>query len=98
MLEYDLSTDIDRNIGDFQMEETVYGRLSKDKSYCEKPSPIAQDLRIGGRWFDPQLGQYSFRGLMTAIATGFILLSPLFDNGYVGNQPAAWEEYCAESW
>ena len=30
-----------------------------------------------GRWFDPQLGQYSFRGLMIAIATGFIPLSPL---------------------
>ena len=30
-----------------------------------------------GRWFDLRLGQYSFRGLMIVIATGFIPLSPL---------------------
>ena len=35
------------------------------------------DLRTGGRWFDPRLGLYSFRGLMIVIATGFIPLSPL---------------------
>ena len=34
------------------------------------------DLRTG-RWFDPRLGQYSFRGLMIIIATRFIPLSPL---------------------
>ena len=34
-------------------------------------------LRKGGRWFDPRLGQYSFRGLMLVIATGFISLLPL---------------------
>ena len=35
------------------------------------------DLRTGGRWFDPRLGQYSFRGLMIVIAAGFIPHSPL---------------------
>ena len=35
------------------------------------------DLRTGGRWFDPRLGQYSFRGLMIVIVTGFIPLSLL---------------------
>ena len=35
------------------------------------------DLKTVGRWFDPRLGQYSFRGLMIVIATGFIPLSPL---------------------
>ena len=35
------------------------------------------DLRRGGGWFDPLLGQYSFQGLMIVIATGFISLSPL---------------------
>ena len=35
------------------------------------------DLRTGGRWFDPWLGQYSFQGLMMVIATGFIPLSLL---------------------
>ena len=34
------------------------------------------DLRTGGRWFDPRLDQYSFRGLKMVIATGFIPLSP----------------------
>ena len=31
----------------------------------------------GGRLFNPRLGQYSFRGLMIVIVTGFIPLSPL---------------------
>ena len=35
------------------------------------------DLRTGGRWFDPRLGQYSLRRLMIVIVTGFIFLSPL---------------------
>ena len=36
-----------------------------------------QDFRTGGRWFDPRLGQYSFRVLIIVIATGFIPLSAL---------------------
>ena len=35
------------------------------------------DLRTGGRWFGPRLGQYSSGGLMVVTATRFILLSPL---------------------
>ena len=35
------------------------------------------DLRTGGRWFYPRLRQYSFRGRMIVIATGFIPLSLL---------------------
>ena len=35
------------------------------------------DLRTEGRWFDPRLGQYSFRGLMTVIAINLIPFSPL---------------------
>ena len=31
-----------------------------------------QGLRPGGRWFDPRLGHYSFRGYMIVSATGFI--------------------------
>ena len=47
-----------------------------------KPSPQGSvdsiaDLRTGSRWFDPWLSQYSIRGLMIVIATGFIPLSPL---------------------
>ena len=37
-----------------------------------------KDLSTGSRWFDPLFGQYSFPGLMTVIATGFIPLSLLF--------------------
>ena len=36
-----------------------------------------QDLRTGGPSFHPCLGQYSFGGLMIAIATGLIPLLPL---------------------
>ena len=35
------------------------------------------NLRTGGRWFDPPLGQYYFRGLMIVMATVFIPFSPL---------------------
>ena len=35
------------------------------------------DLRTGGRWFDPRLGQNSFWGLTIVISTGFIPLSPV---------------------
>ena len=59
------------------------------------------DLRTGGGWFDPRLSQYSFRGLTISIATGFITLSPLSivsNNGYVGKQPVAWKQCCAEYW
>ena len=35
-----------------------------------------RNLRTG-RWFDPRLRQYSFRGLMRVVAKGFIPLSLL---------------------
>ena len=54
------------------------------------------DLRTGSCWFNPQLGQYSFQGLLIVIATGFIPLTDCFNNGYVGKQPVAWKEYCVE--
>ena len=50
-------------------------------------------LQTGGRCFDPQLGQYSFRGLMKIIATGLITAVRCFDNGYVEKQPVAWKEH-----
>ena len=37
----------------------------------------AHDLSPGGRWFDPGLGLYFFRGFMIVIAIGSVLLSPL---------------------
>ena len=66
----------------------------------DAPSPIAQsDLRTGGRWFDPRLGQYSFRGLMIVIAKGFIPLSPLSVVSKIvmwESSQYSWKEYCAE--
>ena len=55
------------------------------------------DLRTG-RWFDPRLGQYSFRRLMIVIQKGFIPVTAVrcFDISYVGKQPVVWKECCAE--
>ena len=84
-------------------------RLLLENSDSEKRSEIwsrapdssvssVVDLRTGVHWFNPRLGQYSFRGLMIVIATGFIPLSLLccFNNGYEGKQLVAWKEYCVE--
>ena len=45
--------------------------------HCSVGIALQTNLRTGGRWFDPQLGQYSFQGLMMVTATGFIPLSQL---------------------
>ena len=57
-------------------------------------------LRTGGYWFDPRLSQYSFWGLMTVIATGFIPLSLLsiFMTMSMWESSQWLEEYCAEYW
>ena len=77
--------------------------LGSRNSTAEPHSSVGSvaDLRTGGRWFDPRLGQYSFRGLMISHCdrihsslTGVLC----FDNGYVGKQRVTWKEYCAESW
>ena len=48
------------------------------RSWAEPHSSVGSIADLGtGRWFNPRLGQYSFRGLMIAIATGFIPLTPL---------------------
>ena len=73
---------------------------------CYKPKPHSSvgsvvDLRIGGRWFDPRLGQYCFQGLMIVIATGFSPHSPLSIVSTMvmqEKQQVAWKEYCAEHW
>ena len=56
-------------------------------------------LRIGGHWFDPRLGQFSFRGFFLSHCDR--ILSSLtavrcYYNGYMGKQPVAWKEYFAE--
>ena len=55
------------------MSELLY----PPRTQCQVPVGSVADLRTGGGWFDPQLSQYSFRGLMIVIATGFIPLSLL---------------------
>ena len=60
------------------------------------------DLGTRGCWFSPLLCQYCFWGQIMVIATGFIPLSLLSIVStielYVGKQPLAWKEYCAEYW
>ena len=59
------------------------------------------DLRTGGSWFDPRLGQYSFQGLMIVIATGFIHLSLLsIVSTMVMWESSQWDlkEYGVEYW
>ena len=52
--------------------------ISGSPEFFRMPSAIdtnsAQDLTTGGPWFDPRLGQYSFRGWVIVMATGFISL------------------------
>ena len=59
-----------------------------------------KDLRTGGHWFDPQLGQYCVPSSIDDSLCNRIHSSVTsvysFDNGYVGKQPVACEEYCAE--
>ena len=47
--------------------------------YADPHSTVGSDahLKTEGRWFDPRLGQNSFRGLIIVIATRFIPVSPL---------------------
>ena len=51
-----------------------------------------QDLRTGGCWFDPDVGQYSFVGLMIIerIHSSLTAVQCLHD-GYVGKQLVAWK-------
>ena len=56
-------------------------------------------LKTRGRWFEPRLGQYYFPRIdesyfdriHSSLAAVFC-----FDNGYVGKQPVASKEYCAD--
>ena len=80
-----MKKDVDRFFG----VSPIYSKLWLKKGTAEPHGSAGSvaDLRTGGCCFDFQLGQYSFRGLMSVIATGFIPLSTTvrcFDNGYVG--------------
>ena len=69
--------------------------LPKHQSEPHRSVNSEQNLRTGSRWCE----RYYFRGLMFVITTGLIPLTIVFhcfDNGYVGEQPVAWKEYCED--
>ena len=66
--------------------------LNGAKPHCSVSS--VADLRTRGRWFNPQLGQYSLPELIIVISLSVLC----FDNGYVGKHPVAWKKYSAEYW
>ena len=73
------------------------------KMFAESHSSVGSivDLRTGGCWFDPRLGQYSFQGLMIVIAIRFIPLSSLsIVSTMVMLKSSQWlgKKYCAEYW
>ena len=90
----------------FALPSTLWDILTKAEVLHGSTEPHSlvgsvQDLRTGGRWLDPWLSQYSLRGLMIVIATGFIPLSLLS----VVLTMVMWEsshwlkkKYCAEYW
>ena len=48
--------------------------------------------------FNLRLGQYPFRGLIVDRIHSPLTSDLCFDNSYVGKQPVAWKECCAEYW
>ena len=60
-----------------------------------------QDLRTGGRWFDPQARPILFPWIHDSYCDrihSFLTAVRCFDNGYVGKQPVAWKEHSVEYW
>ena len=49
-----------------------FKQVETDKQILCSSVGSVQDLRTGGRWFDPRLGKDSLRGFVTVLATGFI--------------------------
>ena len=58
-----------------------------------------QDFKKGGRWFEPPARLILFPRIddnrCDRIHSSLIAVH-CFADGYVGKQPVAWEEYCAE--
>ena len=70
---------INYNFNQVQENLLLFNTRVPDFFFEESQSTVGSvaDLRTRGRWFDPRLGRYSFRGMMIVIATEFIPLSPL---------------------
>ena len=65
-------------------------------SYSEPYNSVAkaQDLRIGGHWFDPRLCQYFFPRIDDSHCDSIhssLYVVHYFDNGYAGKQPVVWK-------
>ena len=56
------------------------------------------DLRRGSGWFDPRLGLPRIDDSHCDRIHSSLTAVHCFDNGFVGKQPVAWKEYCAEYW
>ena len=65
---------------------TFFKQINSEATPSPKAHTVALIFGTEGCWFHPQLGQYSFRGLMIVTATRFIPLSPLwlFQQGLCG--------------
>ena len=77
-----------------------------DLQHYDKPIPCSSvscivDLRTGGRWFE-SLAQpiFSLRidGSHCDRIHSSLTTVHCFKDGYMGKQPLAWKEYCAEYW
>ena len=58
-----------------------------------------EDLRTGGRWFDPRARPIFFPRIGDSHCDRIhssLTAVHCFDNGYVGKQPVAWKEFCDE--
>ena len=75
---------------------TVAGKHRLRRIVAEARSSVCSvsELRTGGRWFDPRLGQYSFLRIddtnSDRINSSLIAFHYF---GYLGKQPITWKEY-----
>ena len=87
-----------------ERDEKVGGFRCLTLSVAEPHSSVGsiQDLRAVGRWFDHRLGLSLFFPRIDdshcVRIHSFLTAVQCFDSGYVGKQPVAWKEYCAEYW
>ena len=84
----------------FPMCHQVYkSALCKAEPHSSVGSVL--DLRTGSRWFDPPAQPIFFPRTDDSHCDRIhfsLITVHCFDNGYLGKQPVAWKEYCAEYW
>ena len=67
-------------------------------SFAESHSSVSSiaDLRAGGCWFDPRLGQYSFQGFMIVTESFLCHRCQMFRQWFCGKAVSGLENSCAE--